>query len=147
LIPETFRVAGSSLSVGGTYGRPEMVEPGRIAGFAESAQQMGRPGREILRMGGTSMLHTSESHFMTNRHRPLALALTFLTCSVLAAPRDALWKEVEDAVNKGLPKTAIEKLQPIIDAAVKEKKYAEAIKGIGKKIALEGNIQGNKPEE
>ncbi len=28
-----------------------------------------------------------------------------------------------------------------------EKKYAEAIKAIGMKIALEGNIQGNKPEE
>src|SRR5262245_23680832 len=84
---------------------------------------------------------------MKNRHLSLALVLSFLTFSVLAAPRDALWKEVEDAVNKGLPKTAIEKLQPIIDAAVKEKKYAEAVKGIGKKIALEGNIQGNKPEE
>src|SRR5262245_2614784 len=84
---------------------------------------------------------------MKNRLLSLALVLSFLTLSVLAAPRDALWKEVEDAVNKGLPKTAIEKLQPIIDAAVKEKKYAEAIKGIGKRIALEGNIQGNKPEE
>src|SRR5262245_66426957 len=84
---------------------------------------------------------------MKNRLLSLALVLSFLTLSVLAAPRDALWKEVEDAVNKGLPKTAIEKLQPIIDAAVKEKKFAEAVKGIGKKIALEGTIQGNKPEE
>lgn len=50
-------------------------------------------------------------------------------------------------MNKGLPKTAIEKLEPIIDAAIKDKAYAEAIKAIAKKISLEGNIQGNKPEE
>jgi len=84
---------------------------------------------------------------MKNRHLSLALVLSLLTFSVLAAPRDALWKEVEEAVNKGLPKTAIEKLQPIIDGAIKEKKYAEAVKAIGKKLALEGTIQGNKPEE
>src|SRR5262249_26917945 len=33
------------------------------------------------------------------------------------------------------------------DGAIKDKKYAEAVKAIGKKIALEGTIQGNKPEE
>ena len=61
--------------------------------------------------------------------------------------REALWKKVDDAVSKGLPKTAIEALQPIIDGALKDKAYPEAIKAIGKKIALEGQIQGNKPEE
>ena len=30
---------------------------------------------------------------------------------------------------------------------MKDKAYAEAVKAIGEKIALEGNIQGNKPEE
>ena len=50
-------------------------------------------------------------------------------------------------INKGLPKTAIEQLEPIIDGAMQDKAYAEAIKAIGQKIALEGNIQGNKPEE
>ncbi len=57
------------------------------------------------------------------------------------------WKLVDEAVNKGLPKTAIERLEPIIARTMKEKRYAEAIRAIGKKIALEGNIQGNKPEE
>ena len=61
--------------------------------------------------------------------------------------RDSQWKKVDEAMNNGLPKTAIEQLQPIIDGALAEKKYAEAIKAIGRKIALEGNIQGNKPEE
>ncbi|MEZ6089680.1 MAG: MG2 domain-containing protein [Pirellulaceae bacterium] len=66
-----------------------------------------------------------------------------------AAPpqREPLWKEVESAMNKGLPKTAIEKLEPIIEGALRDKAYAEAIRAIGQKIALEGNIQGNKPEE
>ena len=63
------------------------------------------------------------------------------------ADRAAQWKKVDEAVNKGLPKTAIQELEPIIEAAMKDKAYPEAIKAIAKKIALEGNIQGNKPEE
>jgi hypothetical protein len=69
---------------------------------------------------------------------------------VAAAPensREADWKKVDEAVQKGLPKTAIEALQPIIQSALKDKAYPEAIKAIAKKIALEGQIQGNKPEE
>ncbi len=54
---------------------------------------------------------------------------------------------MDDAVNQGLPKTAITKLEPIIIAAMKEKAYGEATKALAKRIALEGNIQGNKPEE
>jgi uncharacterized protein YfaS (alpha-2-macroglobulin family) len=69
------------------------------------------------------------------------------TSPAAAATRDAQWKEVNDAVNKGLPKTAIEKLEPIILGALKDKAYGEAAKAITRKIVLEGNIQGNKPEE
>jgi hypothetical protein len=64
-----------------------------------------------------------------------------------AGTREAQWKQVEEAVKAGLPKTAIERLQPIIDAALADKAYGEAVKAIGRKIALEGTIQGNKPEE
>ena len=60
---------------------------------------------------------------------------------------DAQWKKVDDAVAKGLPKTAIEQLQPILDHAIADKNYPMAIKAIGRKIALDGVIQGNKPEE
>jgi len=60
---------------------------------------------------------------------------------------DAQWKKVDEAVQQGLPKTAIEQLQPILDGALAEKNYAVAIKALGRKIALEGTIQGNKPEE
>jgi hypothetical protein len=64
-----------------------------------------------------------------------------------AGPQEDAWKQVDQAMTAGLPKTAIERLEPIIRAALAEKKYAEAIKAITTKIALEGNIQGNKPEE
>ncbi|MHC1728947.1 MAG: alpha-2-macroglobulin [Syntrophobacteraceae bacterium] len=64
-----------------------------------------------------------------------------------AEPLDARWKKVEEANRKGLPKTAIEQLEPIIAGALKKKAYGEAVKAIGLKIALESNIQGNKPEE
>jgi len=61
--------------------------------------------------------------------------------------RVAAWKEVDDAIQKGLPKTAIEKLDPIIRDALRDRAYPEAVKAIARKIVLEGNIQGNKPEE
>jgi hypothetical protein len=77
-----------------------------------------------------------------------ALALMVSThLSLSAAPRDDLWRQVNEAVQKGLPKTAITNLEPIIAGALKDKAYAEAAKAIAKKIVLEGNIQGNKPEE
>ncbi len=60
---------------------------------------------------------------------------------------DAQWKKVDEAAQKGLPKTAIEQLQPILDGALAGKNYPVAIKAIGRKIALEGVIQGNHPEE
>jgi hypothetical protein len=67
--------------------------------------------------------------------------------SLFGGPRDAQWKRVDEAVRQGLPRTAITNLEPIIAGALKDKAYAEAVKAIGKRIALEGNIQGNKPEE
>ena len=39
-----------------------------------------------------------------------------------------MWKKVDDAVQKGLPKSAIEALSPIVDAAIADKAYSEAIK-------------------
>ncbi len=68
------------------------------------------------------------------------LALTLLLSSaavVQAGPRDDLWKAVADAEKKGLPKTAIKSLEPIIAGAIKDKNHDEALKAIAKKIALE----------
>ena len=64
-----------------------------------------------------------------------------------AASRDTQWKEVDDAIKKGLPKTAAEKLNPIIQGALNDKAWGEATVAIARKIVLEGDIQGNKPEE
>jgi hypothetical protein len=75
------------------------------------------------------------------------LIVLSLAIPALAGSRDEQWKKVDEAIQKGLPKTAIEHLEPIIAGAMKDKAYAEAIKAIGRKIAYEGNIQGNKPEE
>jgi hypothetical protein len=68
-------------------------------------------------------------------------------CSLGAGQRDDLWRQVNEAVQKGQPKTAMTNLEPIIAGALKDKAYAEATKAIAKKIALEGTIEGNKPEE
>ena len=57
------------------------------------------------------------------------------------------WKAYDAALKKGLPKTAITHLEPIIKETLAQKQYAEAIKAIGKKLSLEGTIQGNKAQE
>src|SRR5882724_7715610 len=75
------------------------------------------------------------------------IGLIIMSVSLIAGPRDSQWKTVAEAVNKGLPKTAITNLESIVQGALRDKAYAEATKAIGKKIALEGTIQGNKPEE
>ena len=81
---------------------------------------------------------------------PLLVGVAFLLLlspSVRAGSRDAQWKQVEEAIKQGLPKSAITNLEPIIQGAFKDKAYAEALKAIGEKIVLAGNIEGNKPEE
>ena len=62
-------------------------------------------------------------------------------------PRPELWKEVDAAIKKGLPKTAVKHLKPILKGSIEDKAYPEAIRALGKKISLEGVIQGNQPQE
>ncbi|SVC72630.1 uncharacterized protein METZ01_LOCUS325484, partial [marine metagenome] len=76
-----------------------------------------------------------------------ALLAVFVIAQVGKSSLVDQWEEVEEATKKGLPKTAIEKLNPLIDRALKEKAHAVAIRAIAQKINLEGAIQGNKPEE
>ncbi len=61
--------------------------------------------------------------------------------------RQQAWNKVRDAMSKGLPKTAIQELKPIIADAMRAKRYPEAIKAIGLTIAYEGMIEGGKAEE
>ena len=76
-----------------------------------------------------------------------AVGLWWLLSSMLAGPRDAQWKKVDEAVRAGLPKTAVEALDPIIAGALADGAHAEALKAIGRKISLEGSVQGGKAEE
>lgn len=75
------------------------------------------------------------------------ICLLIMNWSLFGGTRDAQWKKVDEAISQGLPRTAITNLEPIIQGALKDKAYAEAVKALGKKLVLEGNIQGNKPEE
>ena len=84
---------------------------------------------------------------MKTRILSAALSLLFMASSLFSAPRDEQWKLVNAAAAEGLPKTAVERLDPIIAGALADKAYAEAVRAIGRKIALEGLIEGNKPEE
>src|SRR5262245_62008635 len=90
-----------------------------------------------------------EGHRPMKRLSLLLLPFVALPLLTLAGPgtRQDQWKKVQEAIDKGLPRTAIQHLEPIIAAAIKDKAYPEAIKAIAKKIAYEGNIEGNKPEE
>ena len=78
----------------------------------------------------------------------LALAAILALCVVAAAKaRAPYWSQVRGALSLGLPKTALEPVDRIIRGAEKDGNYAEAIRAITLKIALEAGIQGNKPEE
>lgn len=74
------------------------------------------------------------------------LAAVLVTTGALAGTTE-LWKKVEEAQGKGLPRTAISNLTEIATISVNDKKWAEAIKAIAVKTALEGQVQGNKAEE
>jgi RNA polymerase sigma factor (sigma-70 family) len=74
-------------------------------------------------------------------------AVVTIAAAVVSTASALSWQKVYEARDKGLPKTAIEEIQPIIADALQNKKYAEAIKAICTKIALEGRIEGNKAEE
>jgi hypothetical protein len=84
-----------------------------------------------------------------NRLFLVGIISMMLLCCVtgFAENRADLWKKVNQAKSKGLPKTAIEHLEPIYELAVKEGDMTDAVKALCEKIVLEGNIQGNKPEE
>jgi len=50
------------------------------------------------------------------------------------------WKQVYDAMAKELPRTALEKLEPIIASAKKEGAWPEAVRAVSLKILLESGI-------
>lgn len=66
-----------------------------------------------------------------------------VSCS---ATRDAQWKQVEEEMNKDLPKSAIQTLTAIDATARQEKAWAEAIRATAQRILLQGRIdEGRSP--
>ncbi|MFN7875234.1 MAG: alpha-2-macroglobulin family protein [Pirellula sp.] len=57
--------------------------------------------------------------------------------------RSDSWKKVEQARQNGLPKSAIEALTVIVDSAMAEKKFGEALKAIALRASLEASLEGN----
>ncbi len=70
---------------------------------------------------------------------PLVLSSSFAQEPKMTATQH--WKLVTDAINEGLPKTAIEALQAIIDRSKASQIYDEAIKAVCMKIAIDAEIQ------
>jgi uncharacterized protein YfaS (alpha-2-macroglobulin family) len=84
---------------------------------------------------------------------PLTAPILFLAFAFFligqALPKSLMdqWEDVDSEIKKGLPKTAIEKIDPLIKQALKDGAHAVAIRAICQKINLEGAIEGNKAEE
>jgi hypothetical protein len=84
---------------------------------------------------------------------PLLAPILFLAFAFFligqALPKSLMdqWDDVDSEIKKGLPKTAIEKIDPLIKQALQDGSHAVAIRAICQKINLEGAIQGNKAEE
>ncbi len=65
---------------------------------------------------------------MKKRIFTILVAMLFVPASLLSQSYNSLWKQVEDAQDKDLPKTAIASLQKIENKAVKEKAYGQLLK-------------------
>jgi len=78
---------------------------------------------------------------------PVILIVMTVAAALPAGPRDSQWAQVQTAMDKGLPQTAIGILEQIIPETLQDQAYAEAVKAECLKIALEGQIQGNLAQE
>ncbi len=72
-----------------------------------------------------------------------ALAILLLTFTAAGAGRDSLWKAVDAAEKKMLPRTAIEKLRVISAQAIAEKAWPEAVRAISRRIVFEARAEPN----
>lgn len=77
-----------------------------------------------------------------------ALSLSVLVGHTMGQQsREEMWKKVTAAEKQGLPQTALSALEPIVQAALRDKDYPEAIRALVKKYHLIGTIEGDKAEE
>jgi hypothetical protein len=81
---------------------------------------------------------------------PFTLFLTALLMTLsplFGATRDAQWKEVDAAIAQGLPRTALEKLEPIVASAIQAQAWGDAAKAIARRVTLEAQLEGSRAEE
>lgn len=104
-----------------------------------------------MRFGGVGLqpVLNRKVLFMSRHRLMIAGSFAFAAVSLLlaAGPREATWKQIDEAIAAGKPQTAIEILEPIIGQAMNENRYAEAIKAIAMKASMEAAVQGDRPEE
>ena len=84
---------------------------------------------------------------MSHVRRAALIALLAVGTIAASGPHNPRWGKIRDALSKGLPKSALASIDPIIARAEARNSWAEAIRAILLKTALEAGIQGNRPDE
>ncbi len=77
----------------------------------------------------------------------LALTMAVFVSFAWGGPRDELWNEAREAMDKRRPRTAIEHLETIHSQATESGEDSEALKALLMEIQQRGNIEGGKAEE
>jgi hypothetical protein len=75
------------------------------------------------------------------------VAMSMLAAFAMADDRGPEWRGVDEAIGKGLPRTAVERLVEIEKSAIRAHHDAEAIRAIAHRIVLESQIEGGRAEE
>jgi len=77
----------------------------------------------------------------------LLVVIVWIAPRGVGAPRRRQWKEVDEAVAKGLPNRPLKSWARIIQGALKDKAWGEATKGHRAEDCSRRKHPGNKPEE
>lgn len=77
-------------------------------------------------------------------NRLLGLLLMLLPLSARSADP---WAAVKEARDQGLPRSALEALRPVEEAARRDRNWPQLARAIGERVVLESEIEGGRPEE
>ncbi len=73
----------------------------------------------------------------------LALLAPIQLMTINAAPPEpAGWKPIQDAINSGLPKTAIEEIDKLVPQAMEQKNHGLVIRLLATRATLDGQLEG-----
>ena len=70
----------------------------------------------------------------------LAMLISFFSLPIMGQTFSSLWKQVEVAAEKDLPRTQLECLQKIITKATKEKAYGHLLKAEMGNVSVQSSI-------